>query len=96
MAVIKVTSEDLQATSASLKTAAEQIKTTSEQAKKQVEALVSAGWTGTASSAFDQAFMQWKSGADQVDIALARIGELLNNAAQSYDSTEQSITSSFG
>jgi WXG100 family type VII secretion target len=96
MAIIKVTSEDLHATSASLKSAAETIKNTSEQAKSQVEGLVQGDWTGTASSAFDQAFMQWKSGADQVDQALNRIGELLNNAAQSYETTEQNITSSFG
>jgi WXG100 family type VII secretion target len=95
MAVIKVTSEDLHTTSASLKQAAEQINSTSEQAKSQVMALQGI-WEGTASSAFDEAFQQWTSGAQQVDQALARISELLNNAAQSYETTEQSITQSFG
>ncbi len=95
MATIKVTSEDLHATSASLRSAAETIKNTSEQAKSQVEGLVQANWTGTAAGAFDQAFMQWKSGADQVDQALNRISELLNNAAQNYETTEQNITQSF-
>lgn len=95
MAIIKVTSEDLHATAAQLKTAAETIRSTNEQAKSQVLALQGA-WTGSASSAFEEAFASWTQGANQVDQALARIGELLNNAAQSYESTESSITSSFG
>jgi WXG100 family type VII secretion target len=96
MPTIKVTSEDLHQTSASLRSAAEQIKATSEQAMGQVNALVSAGWTGNASAAFDQAFTQWNSGAKQVDEALTRISQLLDQAAQSYESTEASIQSSFG
>lgn len=95
MPTIKVTSEDLHQTSASLRSAAEQIKGTSEQARSQVQALVSAGWTGNASAAFDSAFTQWTNGANQVDEALARISQLLDSAAQSYESTEQSIQSSF-
>jgi len=95
MATIKVTSDELHATSAQLKTAAEQIKATSEQARGQVLALQGT-WAGTANSAFEQAFTSWKTGADQVDQALQRISELLNNAAQQYESTEGNITSSFG
>ena len=38
----------------------------------------------------------WKSGADQIQSALAQISTLLNTAATNYDSTESQIASSFG
>lgn len=96
MAFIKVTAEELASTASQLNTAAAQIEAENSQAMAQVQALVGAGWQGAASSAFDAAFAQWKTGADQVQSALAQISGLLNTAAASYDSTEQQIASSFG
>ncbi|HVA20350.1 MAG TPA: WXG100 family type VII secretion target [Solirubrobacteraceae bacterium] len=96
MAFIKVTAEELSSTSSMLNTAAAQIEAENSQAMSQVQALVGAGWQGAASGAFEAAFSQWKSGADQVQSALAQISSQLNTAAASYDSTEQSVATSFG
>jgi len=96
MAFIKVTAEELASTASQLNAAAAQIEAESSQAMSQVQALVGAGWQGAASGAFDAAFAQWKSGADQIQTALAEISGLLNTAASSYDSTESQIASSFG
>jgi WXG100 family type VII secretion target len=96
MAFIKVTGEELSSTSSQLTAAAAQIEAENSQAMSQVQALVGAGWQGAASGAFEAAFAQWKTGADQVQSALAQISALLNTAAATYDSTESSIASSFG
>lgn len=96
MAFIKVTAEELSSTAAQLNSAAAQIQAENSQAMSQVQALVGAGWQGAASGAFEAAFAQWKTGADQVQSALAQISGLLNTAATSYDSTESQIASSFG
>lgn len=95
MAFIKVTAEELSSTSSMLMSTATQIESESSSAMSQVQALVGAGWQGGASAAFDAAFNQWKSGADQIHAALMQISQLLGSAATSYDSTEQQITSSF-
>jgi WXG100 family type VII secretion target len=95
MAFIKVTAEELQSTAGQLKSAAAQINAENSQAMGQVQALVGAGWQGAASSAFESAFAQWKTGADQVQTALAEISQLLSTAAGAYDSTESQIASSF-
>src|ERR1700726_3035319 len=96
MAFIKVTAEELSSTASQLTTAAAQIQAENSQAMSQVQALVGAGWQGAASGAFEAAFAQWKTGADQVQSALTQISHLLNIAAASYDSTEPQIASSFG
>lgn len=96
MAFIKVTGEELAATSAQLQSAASQIESENSRAMSQVQALVGAGWQGAASASFESAFAQWKSGADQVQAALAQISAMLNTAANTYDSTESQIASSFG
>jgi WXG100 family type VII secretion target len=96
MAFIKVTAEELSSTASQLNTAATQIESENSRAMSQVNALVGAGWQGAASGAFESAMAQWKSGADQVQSALAQISGLLNTAASSYDSTESQIASSFG
>ena len=81
MAFIKVTAEELQSTAGQLNSAAAQIEAENSQAMGQVQALVGAGWQGAASGAFETAFAQWKSGADQIQSALAQISTLLNTAA---------------
>lgn len=96
MAYIKVTAEELASVASQLNTAAAQIEAENSQAMSQVQALVGAGWQGAASGAFEAAFAQWKTGADQVQSALAQISSLLNTASASYDSTETQIASSFG
>jgi WXG100 family type VII secretion target len=95
MAFIKVTAEELQSTAGQLNSAAAQINAENSQAMGQVQALVGAGWQGAASGAFESAFAQWKTGADQVQSALAEISQLLTTAATAYDSTETQIASSF-
>ena len=96
MATIKVTAEELSSTASQLNTAAGQIEAENSRAMSQVQALVGAGWQGAASASFESAFAQWKSGADNVQSALASISGQLNQAATSYDSTESQIAGSFG
>jgi WXG100 family type VII secretion target len=95
MAQIQVESGDLHSTASQLKAASEQINQTSESAKRVAEQLTGV-WKGTANAAFEQAMTQWSTGARQVDEALQRIGVLLSDAAQKYESTEQANTSMFG
>jgi 6 kDa early secretory antigenic target len=95
MAFIKVTAEELTSTASQLNSAASQIEAENSQAMSQVQALVGAGWQGAASGSFEAAFTSWKSGADQVQTALAQISQLLTQAAGSYDSAESQIASSF-
>ncbi len=96
MTIIKVTAEDLTSTASQLNTAASQIEAENQRAMGQVQALVGAGWEGAASASFENAFAQWKSGADQIQSALASISAQLTAAASSYESTESQIAGSFG
>jgi early secretory antigenic target protein ESAT-6 len=95
MAFIKVTAEELTSTASMLTSAAAQIEAENSQAMSQVQALVGAGWQGAASGAFEAAFAQWKTGADQVQSALAQISSQLNTAAGAYDSTEAQVGQMF-
>jgi WXG100 family type VII secretion target len=96
MALLKVTAEELTATASQLNATAQQLEAENSQAMSRVQALVGAGWQGAASMAFENAFQQWKNGSEEVQRALAQISALLNNAASSYDSTEEAVRSSFG
>jgi WXG100 family type VII secretion target len=94
MSYIKVTAEELHSVSGQLGTAAQNINDANTSAMGQVNGLVGAGWEGAASTQFDTLFNSWKTGAMQVQEALAGIGQLLNNAATTYTQTEEQIRQS--
>ena len=83
-------------TASFLGTSAQSIAETNSAAMANVNALVSGGWQGAGSSAFESAMQEWQQGAAQVQDALAKIGTLVGSAAQSYTSTDSSVASSFG
>jgi WXG100 family type VII secretion target len=93
---IKVTAEDLSSTSSFLSSSAQTIQETNTAAMANVNALVSGGWQGAGSTAFESAMQEWQTGAAQVQDALAKIGGLVSSAASSYTSTDSSVASSFG
>jgi WXG100 family type VII secretion target len=94
VAYIKVTAEELHSVSGQLSTAAQSINDANTSAMGQVNGLVGAGWEGAASTQFEQLFNSWKTGAMQVQEALAGISQLLNNAATTYSQTEEQIRQS--
>lgn len=50
-------------------------------------------FTGQTQLAFDEAFNQWKSGADQMLTGLDSLGTFLNNAANTIEDTDAQIAS---
>jgi WXG100 family type VII secretion target len=93
MSVIKVTSEELQATSVSLHSGAEQVQRELDVLRGKVEALISANWNGTASASFNELWKKWHDGANQVNEALEGISGLLAAAARTYQETEDALAS---
>jgi WXG100 family type VII secretion target len=52
-------------------------------------------WVGTAQAQFEVLWDQWQRDASGLHSALTGIAQLTQNAASSYETTEQSIASSF-
>ncbi len=50
-------------------------------------------FTGKSQVAFDNAFNEWKSGADQMLLGLDSLGEFLSSAAATIEQTDQRIAS---
>jgi WXG100 family type VII secretion target len=94
MTYIKVTSGDLANSSVQLSARAARIAEENTLALGVVEGLVGASWDGAASAEFNQLFLRWKAGADEVQSALAGIGALLDSAATAYQHTEDAINAS--
>jgi WXG100 family type VII secretion target len=46
--------------------------------------VLSGGWGGAAATAFDQAWLSWQAGADDMVSALGRLAELLADAGREY------------
>jgi WXG100 family type VII secretion target len=96
MSFIKVTAEDLSSTSTYLSNSAQTIAETNQAAMANVNALVSGGWQGAGSTAFESAMQEWQTGAAQIQDALTKIGALVSGAASTYTSTDSQVASSFG
>jgi WXG100 family type VII secretion target len=94
MSYLKVTAGELLNVSGQLGTAAGNIAEENGRAMTQVTGLVGAGWEGAASEQFNALFTQWKTGADQVQEALHGISQLLSNAGNAYQRTEDHVKSS--
>ncbi|MGW5456992.1 WXG100 family type VII secretion target [Nocardia sp. NPDC003979] len=48
------------------------------------------GWQGTAASAYDESWLEWKHGAESIIAALTDTAALLAQAATQYESTDTS------
>jgi WXG100 family type VII secretion target len=94
MSYIKVTAEELHGVASQLNGAANTINDANTSAMSQVTNLVGAGWDGAASAQFHELFTTWKTGAMQVQEALAGISQLLSSAGTTYANTEEQIRQS--
>jgi WXG100 family type VII secretion target len=95
MSTIRVTAADLTSTASYLSTSAQTIQDTNTAAMNQVTNLVSGGWQGAGSAAFENAMNEWRQGATMVQQALATISGLVGSAASAYSETDSSVASSF-
>lgn len=93
MAQIVVTADELDSVAGRLATGAEDVLQQFGQLKAAVDNLVSAGWQGSASQAYQETYSQWNSGAQQVHDALTQISQMLHSAATTYRDTEARLTS---
>lgn len=92
VAAIRVTSDELRSVSAQLSAGCGDIESRLTQLRSSVQGLVTGGWQGTASSAFDGLYEQWGAAAAQLRQALDGIGRQLQSAAQLYEQTESHLT----
>lgn len=92
---IEVTSAQLQSVSGQLQTGSEQVSQQLDSMKRQVEALVDADWKGAASDSFRDLWQKWHTGAADVKEALDGISQMLGQAAQTYQETEDQLARQF-
>jgi len=92
MANIVVTGEDLTIVASQLGSGAADISATLTRLKGAVDALVGAGWQGTASASYQDTYASWNSSATQLHEALTSIQAMLNQAANVYAQTESQLT----
>ena len=91
MPAIKVTSEQLHSVSSQLKTGSEEVSQRLDSMRAQVQNLVDSDWSGAASASFHENYTKWNQGARQVKEALDGIAQLLAQAAQTYQQTEEQL-----
>lgn len=91
---ISVTPEQLREISAQMSAGAADVESTLSRLAGVVSPLQSE-WVGTAQAQFEALWNQWQRDASGLHSALTGIAQLTQNAASSYESTEQSIASSF-
>lgn len=91
MPAIKVTSEQLHSVSSQLKSGSEEVSQRLDSMRSQVQNLVDSDWSGAASGSFNENYTKWNQGARQVKEALDGIAQLLAQAAQTYQETEDKL-----
>jgi WXG100 family type VII secretion target len=92
---IAVTPEQLQSTASQLNSGAANIESILSQLAAQVAPLQSE-WQGVAQARFQELWAQWQQSSRGIQEALHGISQLTQQAAVSYDETEQGIAASFG
>ena len=96
MSVIKVTAEEIQNLSQSIALGSGNIQDQLSQMQNQIQPLVSGDWVGTASARFSQLWDEWNRSAAGLKDALDGMSQLLQNAGQQYQATEDAIRQSMG
>lgn len=91
---ISVTPEQLQQISAQMSAGAADVEAILSRLAGNVAPLQSE-WVGSAQAQFEALWDEWQRDANGLHSALTGIAQLTQNAATSYESTEQSITTSF-
>lgn len=95
MAEIRVTSDSLAAVAGQLSSGSQSIESQLSNLKSLVEGLISGDWSGTASQTFNELYSQWDQAGLQLKESLQGISDLLNQAALSYEDSENAIASTF-
>ena len=86
---IQIDHAELRGTTADVRVGADSLRATSDDIHLDVEALLDAGWTGTAAESYADAWADWRSGADRVLDALTSMADLLE--AVHVDLTERDL-----
>jgi len=95
MAEIRVTSDSLAGVAGQLSSGSQSIESQLSNLKSLVEGLISGDWGGTASQSFNELYSQWDQAGIQLKESLQGISDLLNQAALSYEDSENAIASTF-
>ncbi len=90
MAKIGVQSEDLRQLSTTVRTGSGEVNDLLGRMTSQLQQLA-ATWEGAASEAFQARWQDWQAGAAQVQQAMEQMGIFLEQAAQSYETTEEEL-----
>ena len=94
MTQITVTTDEVVAAGNKINALSGQIEDLINQCRATAEQ-VRGGWTGTASSAFGDAMMQWNTAANAIQKAATDIGQATRVAGTNYADTEATNTSMF-
>ena len=95
MAAIRVTSDSLAGVAGQLSSGSRSIESQLSNLKSLVEGLISGDWSGTASQSFNELHSQWDQAGLQLKESLQGISDLLNQAALSYEDSENAIAGTF-
>jgi WXG100 family type VII secretion target len=92
VAQIVVTADELDSVASQLAQGADQVMQQFNLLKGKLDGLVSSGWQGSASAAYQNTYDEWNKGATQVQQALESLATMLKGAATTYRSTEEALT----
>lgn len=95
MAEIRVTSESLSGVAGQLSSGSQSIESQLTNLKSLVDGLVGGDWSGSASQSFNELYSQWDQAGIQLKESLQGISDLLNQAALSYEDSENAIAGTF-
>ena len=95
MARIGVQSEELRQQAAAVKVGAGEVNDILSRLTGQIQTLASS-WEGAASAAFQSRWQEWQTGAGQVQQAMDSMGIFLDEAARTYEQTEESLRAAAG
>ncbi len=95
MARIGVQSEELRQQASTVKAGAAEVNDILAQLTGQIQTLAST-WEGAASAAFQTRWQEWQNGATQVQQAMDAMGIFLEEAARTYEETEDSLRAAAG
>lgn len=96
MTGFEVTTADLTAAHAYVCELAGEIRGSVVSVTTDVDSLLNEGWNGTAAAGFATGWQDWRTGAEDVLDALARMAALLDSTARIYDGHEAVTTSALG
>jgi early secretory antigenic target protein ESAT-6 len=95
MARIGVQSEELRQQATTVKAGAAEVNDILGRLTGQIQTLAST-WEGAASAAFQTRWQEWQTGANQVQQAMDSMGIFLDEAARTYEQTEESLRAAVG